>query len=57
MIKDIDVTKAPTQEQLNMLQRAQEKLIPEDAEHSEFSDNELSEFKRATGVLKENANV
>ena len=45
MNKDIDITKPPTQEQLDMLDKAAALPIPADAEYPEFSVEELKQFK------------
>lgn len=45
---NIDVTKSPTPEQMEMLMSAAQLPIPEDAEYPEFSDEELMEFKRVS---------
>ena len=52
MLKNIDVTKNPTSEQLAMLARAAELGIPADSEYPEFSDEELSQFKRISEQRK-----
>ena len=46
MLKNIDVTKNPTSEQLAMLANAAKLGIPADSEYPEFSEEELSQFKR-----------
>ena len=44
MRKTIDITKPPTQEQLDMLNKAAALPIPADAEYPEFSAEELKQF-------------
>lgn len=46
MRKNIDITKAPTPEQLEMLTRAETLPIPADSEYPEFTEAELLQFKR-----------
>jgi len=46
MQKNIDVTKKPSQEQIEMLSKASNFPIKEDAEYPEFSENELMQFKK-----------
>ncbi len=52
MRKNIDVTKEPTSAQIAMLQRAATLPISADDECPEFSEAELSEFKRISSERK-----
>ena len=52
MQKMIDVTAAPTPEQIAMLTRAAEMDMPEDAEYPEFSEEELAQFRRISEQRK-----
>ena len=46
MRKTIDITKSPSQEQIEMLTKAANLPIHEEAEYPEFSEIELLQFKR-----------
>ena len=46
MRKTIDITKSPSQEQIEMLTKAAKLPIHEEAEYPEFSEMELLQFKR-----------
>ena len=50
--KDIDITKKPTSEQMEMLKKAEELPIPDDAEYPEFTEAELLQFQRISNVRK-----
>ena len=56
MRKTIDITKPPTQEQLDMLNKAAALPIPADAEYPEFSAEELKQFKRITDSRRDTRN-
>lgn len=56
MRKTIDITKPPTQEQLDMLNKAAALPIPADAEYPEFSAEELKQFKRITDSRRNSRN-
>jgi len=49
MRKTIDITKSPSQEQIEMLTKAAKLPIHEEAEYPEFSEIELLQFKRISG--------
>ena len=49
MRKTIDITKSPSQEQIEMLTKAANFPIHEEAEYPEFSEIELLQFKRISG--------
>lgn len=53
---DIDVTKPPTQEQLDMLDKAAALPIPADAEYPEFSAEELKQFRRIADSRRDSRN-
>ena len=46
MRKTIDITRNPSQEQIEMLAKAAKLPIHEEAEYPEFSETELLQFKR-----------
>lgn len=46
MLKNIDVTKNPSAEQIAMLTRASQLPVPQDDEYPEFSESELMQFKK-----------
>ena len=50
--KQIDITAAPTPEQIKMLEMAAQMPIPDDAEYPEFSAEDLRQFKRISDVRK-----
>lgn len=52
MPKKIDVTKKPTPEQIEMLKKAEQMLIPEDDDYPEFTPDQLMEFKRISDERK-----
>lgn len=52
MVKNIDVTKAPTKEQIKMLESAKKLLVSSDDEYPAFTDEELSQFKRISDEKK-----
>ena len=55
MIKDIDVTKKPSQDQIKMLNMASAIPASEDDEYPELTEEELLQFKRvANGEEDEN---
>lgn len=56
MQKNIDITKKPTTEQMEMLSRAAKLPIPEDAEYPEFSKSELQQFKKISAVNRAERN-
>jgi len=49
MRKTIDITRNPSQEQIEMLTKAARLPIHEEAEYPEFSEIELLQFKRISG--------
>jgi uncharacterized protein (DUF4415 family) len=49
MRKIIDITKSPSQEQIEMLAKAARLPIHAEAEYPEFSEIELQQFKRISG--------
>jgi uncharacterized protein (DUF4415 family) len=49
MRKTIDITKSPSQEQVEMLTKAAKFPIHAEAEYPEFSEMELMQFKRISG--------
>ena len=49
MLKNIDVSKNPSQEQIEMLSKATTLPVHADAEYPEFSEAELLQFKRISG--------
>ena len=55
MIKDIDVTKKPSQDQIKMLNMASAFSAPTDDEYPELTEEELIQFKKvAKGGEDEN---
>ena len=55
MIKEIDVTKKPLQEQIKMLNMASTFSVSKDDEYPELSEKELQQFKKvANGGEDEN---
>lgn len=50
--KDIDITQKPTSEQMEMLKKAEELPIPDDAEYPEFTEVELLQFQRISNARK-----
>ena len=56
MRKTIDITKPPTQEQLDMLNKAAALPIPADAEYPEFSAEELKQFRRIADSRRDSRN-
>ena len=52
MRKTIDVTKMPSQEQIEMLAKAERLPIPAESEYPEFSEAELLQFKRIADARK-----
>ena len=52
MRKTIDITKSPSQEQIEMLEKAAELPVHAEAEYPEFSEIELLQFKRISGERK-----
>jgi len=52
MRKNIDISKSPSQEQIEMLTKAAKLPIHEEAEYPEFSETELLQFKRISGVRR-----
>ena len=52
MRKTIDITKKPSQEQIEMLLKAAKLPILEESEYPEFSETELLQFKRISDVRK-----
>jgi len=51
MRKTIDVTKKPSQEQIEMLAKAATLPIYAESEYPEFSETELLQFKRITDAV------
>jgi uncharacterized protein (DUF4415 family) len=49
MRKTIDITKSPSQEQIEMLTKAAKLPIHAESEYPEFSEMELLQFKRISG--------
>ncbi|MEG0900303.1 MAG: BrnA antitoxin family protein [Oscillospiraceae bacterium] len=56
MLKNIDITKNPTAEQIAMLARASQLPIPADDEYPAFSETELMQFKRISSDRQANRN-
>lgn len=56
MRKTIDITQHPTQEQIDMLNKAAALPIPADAEYPEFSAEELKQFKRISDIRRNERN-
>ena len=55
MIREIDVTKKPSQDQIKMLNMASTFSVSEDDEYPELSEKELQQFKKvANGGEDEN---
>jgi len=54
MLKNIDVTKDPSREQIEMLSKAAILPVHADAEYPEFSEAELLQFKRISDEQKIN---
>ncbi len=52
MIKNIDVTRKPTPEQIKMLENAEKLTVSGDDEYPAFTDEELSKFKRISDEKK-----
>lgn len=52
MLKNIDVTKNPTPEQVAMLTKAADLPVLDDDEYPEFSEAELLQFKRISNEKK-----
>lgn len=52
MIKNIDVTRKPTPEQIKMLEKARKLPVFEDDEYPVFTEEELSKFKRISDEKK-----
>lgn len=52
MIKNIDVTRKPTSEQIKMLENAKKLTVYEDDEYPAFTEEELSKFKRISDEKK-----
>ena len=52
MIKDIDVTKKPSQDQIKMLNMASAFPVSEDDEYPESTEEELLQFKKAANGAK-----
>ena len=52
MIKNIDVTRKPTPEQIKMLEKARKLTVSEDDEYPVFTEEELSKFKRISDEKK-----
>ena len=52
MIKNIDVTRKPTSEQIKILENAKKLTVYEDDEYPAFTEEELSKFKRISDEKK-----
>ena len=52
--QEIDITKTPTKEQVEMLERAKSMPVTYDEDLPEFTDEQLEQFRRVSEINREN---